>query len=301
MRRAFHASSLGFGRARWLVELTGDVCAQEIPDDRIEFLRIAAVRQCTVPSADGRGGCGARKLVDAEGSAHLGGMPECFQPMPPEELKVARRAPGYSGLHDDARQILDSTSDTRWRVGAGGSYRQRVPRANGWTTADVIFAIGSSLTATPYGQRFAQDKFLIHSASTTRTRRSTRTRSADIGLRRRREAHARGLDRRRRKASIGEDRAATTGVQGPRRCKTARRCLARPSGMPYLTNDDSPLSAVSGHTRDEPTCSTARTSVVTHDAGAPRATRSCRSTTRRHPIATSVGARRHISASRSPS
>ena len=57
----------------------------------------------------------------------------------------------------------------------------RLAPARQWLDdCDVLFAVGTSLTATPYGQRFSRDKFLVHSViADDEINKDT---AADIGL-----------------------------------------------------------------------------------------------------------------------
>ena len=146
-------------------------------------------------------------------------------------------------------------------LGAGGS-TVTGPARQWLDDADVIFAVGASLTSSPYAQRFSPEKFLIHSViNIDEINKDT---IADIGL----AGDARltltaMLDLV--KGLVGED-GRNTGVQ-------ERIAVARTEWMeswrPYLTNDDAPLSPYRvihemGQNLD------LENSVVTHDAGAPR-------------------------------
>jgi thiamine pyrophosphate-dependent acetolactate synthase large subunit-like protein len=167
------------------------------------------------------------------------------------DIPVYTSMPGKSAF--DERHPLS--------LGAGGS-TVTGPARQWLDSADVIFAIGASLTSSPYAQRFSLEKFLIHSViNIDEINKDT---VADIGL---------AGDARLTltaildvvKGLIGED-GRSTGVQD-RIAKSRAEWME--SWRPYLTNNDAPLSPYRvihemGQTLD------LENSVVTHDAGAPR-------------------------------
>ena len=146
-------------------------------------------------------------------------------------------------------------------VGAGGS-TVAGPARQWLDDCDVLLAVGTSLTATPYGQRFSRDKFLIHAVIADEE--INKDTAADIGLVGDAKLTLTALIDAV-KGLIGED-GRDTGVRA--RVKEARDTwLAR--WRPYLTNDDGPLSPYRViHEMNEVLDN--ENSVVTHDAGAPR-------------------------------
>ena len=147
MRRAFHA--LRSGRpGPVLVEMPGDVCGQPIPDNAPTYASPGPALYA--PSA-GAVADAARKLVDAEEPLIWAGA-GVMSADATEELRalaelldvpVYTSMPGKSAF--DERHTLS--------VGAGGSTVAGPARQ--WLDAcDVLFAVGTSLTATPYGSAF---------------------------------------------------------------------------------------------------------------------------------------------------
>ena len=55
-------------------------------------------------------------------------------------------------------------NDIHLAIGSGGMTTTG-PARKWLKEADLIFAIGTSLTTTPYGQRFSEQTFLIHSVN----------------------------------------------------------------------------------------------------------------------------------------
>ena len=255
MRRAFHA--LRTGRpGPVLVEMPADVCSQPVPDDAPAYTSPAAAMYA--PSA-GAIADAARKLVDAEepliwagsGIMTAGACDELQTLAELLDVPVFTSMPGKSAI--DERHPLS--------VGAGVS--STTGPARQWLdNCDVLFAVGSSLTWTPYGQSFSRDKFLIHSVIADEE--INKDTAAAIGLvgdaKLTLEAMIDAV-----KGLIGED-GRDNGTK-------ARIAEAREAWMaqwrPYLTNDDGPLSPYRViHEMNEVLDS--ENSVVTHDAGAPR-------------------------------
>lgn len=255
MRRAFHA--LRTGRpGPVLVEMPGDVCAAPIPDNAPTYVSPSPAQYA--PSA-GAIADAAKHLVDATepliwAGAGVMSADACAELRTLAELldvPVYTSMPGKSAF--DERHPLS--------VGAGGS-TVAGPARQWLDDCDVLLAVGTSLTATPYGQRFSRDKFLIHAViADEEVNKDT---AADIGLvGDAKLALAALIDAV--KGMIGED-GRDTGVRA--RVKEARETWLA-SWRPYLTNDDGPLSPYRViHEMNEVLDN--ENSVVTHDAGAPR-------------------------------
>ena len=255
MRRAFHA--LRTGRpGPVLVEMPGDVCSAPIPDNAPSYVSPTPAEYA--PSA-GAVADAARHLVDAKepliwAGAGVMAADACAELRTLAELldvPVYTSMPGKSAF--DERHPLS--------VGAGGS-TVAGPARQWLDDCDVLLAVGTSLTATPYGQRFSRDKFLIHAViADEEVNKDT---AADIGLVGDAKLTLAALIDTV-KGLIGED-GRDTGVQA--RVKEARDAwLTR--WRPYLTNDDGPLSPYRViHEMNEVLDN--ENSVVTHDAGAPR-------------------------------
>lgn len=255
MRRAFHA--LRSGRpGPVLVEMPGDVCTMPIPDNAPPYVSPKATLYA--PAA-GAVADAARQLVEAKEPLIWAGA-GVLSASATEELKILAElldAPVYTSM--PGKSAFDERHPLA--VGAGGATVAGPARL--WLDAcDVLFAVGTSLTATPYGQRFSRDKFLIHSAiADDEINKDT---AADIGLvgdaKLALEALIDAV-----KGLIGAE-GRDTGVRV--RVKAARDAwLAQ--WMPYLTNDDGPLSPYRVIHEMNQVLDGER-SVVTHDAGAPR-------------------------------
>ena len=255
MRRAFHA--LRTGRpGPVLVEMPGDVCAQSIPDDAPPYVSPAPALYA--PAA-GAVADAVKKLIDAAepliwagaGVMSAGATEELRTLAELLDIPVYTSMPGKSAF--DERHPLS--------VGAGGA-TVGGPAREWLDNCDVLFAVGSSLTATPYGQRFSPDKFLIHSVIADEE--INKDTVADIGL---------VGDAKLTLAAMIDVAKGLVGESGRASGVQARVKAARDAWLvqwrPYLTNDDGPLSPYRvihemNRVLDNDN------SVVTHDAGAPR-------------------------------
>jgi len=158
MRRAMHRlRSSAPGPV--VVELPPEVVGQDIPDDALNYQLPRPVRGA--PSA-GDVADAAKALVDANNPMiWAGGGVMAAQAT--EELKALAElleVPVYTSLPGK------SAIDERHPLAIGSGGLTTTGPARKWLKeSDLIFAVGSSLTTTPYGQQFAQEKFLIHSVN----------------------------------------------------------------------------------------------------------------------------------------
>ena len=258
MRRAFHA--LRSGRpGPVLVEMPADVCMAAIPDGA--FAYTSPKPALYAPSA-GDVADAARQLIDAKEPLIWAGAGVMSADATSELRALAELldAPVYTSM--PGKSAFDERHPLS--VGAGGGTTPG-PARQWLDDCDVLLAVGTSLTATPYGQRISSGKVLIHSViADDEINKDT---AADIGLvGDAKLALAALIDAA--KGLIGEagEAGRRTGVRA--RIKDAKDEWLR-QWTPYLTNDDGPLSpyrvihemnAVLDHDN----------SVVTHDAGAPR-------------------------------
>ena len=255
MRRAFHA--LRSGRpGPVLVEMPADVCMAAMPEDAPGY--VSPSPALYAPAA-GAIADAARRLVDAKEALIWAGAGVMSADATQElrtlaellDVPVYTSMPGKSAF--DERHPLS--------VGAGGATAAG-PARQWLDDCDVLFAVGTSLTATPYGQRFSRGKFLIHSViAEDEVNKDT---AADIALvGDARLTLAALIDAV--KGLIGED-GRDTGVQA--RVKQAKDAWLE-QWLPYLANDDGPLSPYRViHEMNR--VLDGENSVVTHDAGAPR-------------------------------
>ena len=255
MRRAFHA--LRSGRpGPVLVEMPADVCMAAMPEDAPGY--VSPSPALYAPAA-GAIADAARRLVDAKEALIWAGAGVMSADATQElralaellDVPVYTSMPGKSAF--DERHPLS--------VGAGGATAAG-PARQWLDDCDVLFAVGTSLTATPYGQRFSRGKFLIHSViAEDEVNKDT---AADIALVGDAKLTLAALIDAV-KGLIGED-GQDTGVQA--RVKQAKDAWLD-QWLPYLANDDGPLSPYRViHEMNR--VLDGENSVVTHDAGAPR-------------------------------
>lgn len=255
MRRAFHA--LRTGRpAPVAVEMPADVCAQEIPNNAPSYssptqadympsasaIKDAAEKLASASNPIIWAGAG---VLSARATQELQELAELL------DIPVFTTMPGKSAI--DERHRLS--------VGAGGSTTTG-PARNWLRECDVIFAIGASLTSSPYAQRVGPDKFVIHSVIDHEE--VNKDVAADIAL----VGDAKlVLDSLidQLKGMLGandRDRGTAQRIQDIKSAWTAK-------WQPYLTNNDGPLSPYRViHEMNQNL--DGENSIVTHDAGAPR-------------------------------
>ena len=255
MRRAFHA--LRTGRpGPVVVELPGDVCAAAIPENAPPY-RSPSVAEF-VPSASLIADA-AKALLEAKepliwagaGVMSASATDELRELAELLDCAVFTTMPGKSAF--DERHPLS--------VGAGGS-TVTGPALQWLTDSDVIFAVGASLTTSPYAQRVRSGKFLIHNViDDNEINKDT---YADIGLvGDTKLTLAAMIDSLK---GLNGESPRETGVQ--QRIKSAKDAwLAQ--WQPYLTNDDGPLSPYRVIHEMNVNLDKSK-SIVTHDAGAPR-------------------------------
>ena len=255
MRRAFHA--LRSGRpGPVLVEMPADVCMAAMPEDAPGY--VSPSPALYAPAA-GAIADAARRLVDAKEALIWAGAGVMSADATQElrtlaellDVPVYTSMPGKSAF--DERHPLS--------VGAGGATAAG-PARQWLDDCDVLFGVGTSLTATPYGQRFSRGKFLIHSViAEDEVNKDT---AADVALVGDAKLTLAALIDAV-KGLIGED-GRYTGVQA--RVKQAKDAWLE-QWLPYLANDDGPLSPYRViHEMNR--VLDGENSVVTHDAGAPR-------------------------------
>ena len=255
MRRAFHA--LRSGRpGPVLVEMPADVCMAQIPEGAPAY---ASPPPALYAPAAGAVADAARQLVDAKEPLIWAGAGVMSADATNELRTLAELldAPVYTTM--PGKSAFDERHPLS--VGAGGSTAAG-PARQWLDDCDVLFAVGTSLTATPYGQRFSRDKFLVHSViADDEINKDT---AADIGLVGDAKLTLAALIDTVR-GLIGEQ-GRDTGVR--ERIKDAKDAWLK-QWLPYFTNDDGPLSPYRViHEMNQ--VLDGENSVVTHDAGAPR-------------------------------
>jgi acetolactate synthase I/II/III large subunit len=259
MRRAFHALRNGTP-GPVVVELTADVCAQEVPEAAQNYKSPKIHRQS--PEAS-----------DIEAAA---------------DALIAAKRPViwagagvlFSGATDALRELAELTAtpvfctmpgksamDERHKLALGAGSGTTTGPANDWLTgSDVLLALGSSLTRTPYGQKIKPGKTIIH--NTNNPDELNKDEAADIGLV--------GDTALTIQALIACIKAKTGGKGCGDRAKAEAAVAASKAKWmeqwsPVLAADEEPISyyrviRALNETLD------LENSIVTHDAGAPRDT-----------------------------
>jgi len=255
MRRAMHRlRSASPGPV--VVELPPEVVAQDIPDAARNYV---SPRRVVGAPSPGDLADAAKALVNAKdpmiwagaGVMAAGATGELKALAELLEVPVYTSLPGKSAI--DERHPL--------AIGSGGM-TVTGPGRHWLKESDLIFAVGSSLTTTPYGQRLDDGKFLIHSVNdVTEINKDT---ICDIGL----VGDAKvtlTLMIDAVKGLVGEQGRSTGAADRIRAMKTEWWA----AWMPYLTSDSEPISPYRVIWELDQNLDR-ENAIVTHDAGAPR-------------------------------
>jgi acetolactate synthase-1/2/3 large subunit len=257
MRRAFHALRNGTP-GPVVVELTADVCAQEVPDAMQNYKSPKIHRQLPEPSA-----------IEEAATAFLNGK---------KRVIWAGFGVLFSGATDALSELAELTAspvfctmpgksafDERHPLSLGAGSGTTTGPAHHWlTNSDVILALGSSLTRSPYAQKINPGKTIIH--NTNNPEDLNKDEAVDVGLV--------GDTRLTVEALIAciKEKTDNRG-SGDRHQIEAEVAAVRATWMaewsPILNSDEEPISyyrviQALNETLD------AENSIVTHDAGAPR-------------------------------
>ena len=173
MRRAFHALRNG-APGPVVVELTADVCAQDVPEAMQNYKSPKIHRQLPEPSAikdAATAFLNAKQRVIWAGSGVLfSGATEVLR-----ELAELTASPVFCTMPGK------SAFDERHPLALGAGSGTTTGPAHHWlTNSDVLLALGSSLTRSPYAQRVSQGKTIIH--NTNNPDELNKDEAADIGL-----------------------------------------------------------------------------------------------------------------------
>lgn len=259
MRRAFHALRNGTP-GPVVVELIADVCAQEVPEAARTYQSPKIHRQ--VPEAS---------AIEEAAAALIGAK---------RPVIWAGQGVMFSGGTDALRELAEliaapvfctmpgkSAFDERHPLALGAGSGTTTGPANEWLTgSDVMLALGTSLTRSPYAQKVKPGKTIIH--NTNNADELNKDEAADIGLV--------GDTKLTIQALIACINAKTGGRGVGERSRTQAEVAAAKAAwmakwMPVLTDDSEPISyyrviQALNDTLDP------ENSIVTHDAGAPRDT-----------------------------
>jgi acetolactate synthase I/II/III large subunit len=257
MRRAFHALRNG-APGPVVVELTQDVCGQEVPEAGMNYRSPKLSRQ--TPEA-GDIAAAVDALLKAEKPVIWAGAGVLFSNATGALRELAEliatpvfcTMPGKSAM--DERHPL--------ALGAGGGTTTKA--AHTWLTeSDVFLGLGTSLTRSPYGQAIRGGKTMIH--NTVNPDDINKDEAADIGLV--------GDTLLTIEALIAEVKARTGGKGAGDRTKVeAEVATVKAEWLaewtPVLTSDEEPLSYYRVIHEINQNLDL-ENSIVTHDAGAPR-------------------------------
>ncbi|MBT4486698.1 MAG: thiamine pyrophosphate-requiring protein [Rhodospirillaceae bacterium] len=257
MRRAFHALRNGTP-GPVVVELTGDVCSQEVPEAARNYQSPKLTRQAPEASAIS---AAAKALIAAK-----------------KPLIWAGAGVLFAGATDALRELAELTAtpvfctmpgksafDERHPLALGaGSGATTLPAHRWLCDSDVLLALGSSLTRSPYGQAVRPGKLLIHNSINPDD--INKDEAADIGLV--------GDTCLTIQALIEEVKAQTAGQgMGDRGQVEAEIAAIKAQWMeewtPILTSDEEPLNYYRVIHEINQNLDL-ENSIVTHDAGAPR-------------------------------
>ncbi len=257
MRRAFHALRNGTP-GPVVVELTADVCAQDVPEAMQNYKSPKIHRQLPEPSAikdAATAFLNAKQRVIWAGSGVLfSGATEVLR-----ELAELTASPVFCTMPGK------SAFDERHPLALGAGSGTTTGPAHHWlTNSDVLLALGSSLTRSPYAQRVSQGKTIIH--NTNNPDELNKDEAADIGLigdtRLTIEALITCIKEKTDGSGVGDRSEVEANVVAVR-----AEWMAEWSSV--LNSDEEPISyyrviQALNETLD------IENSIVTHDAGAPR-------------------------------
>ena len=257
MRRAFHALRNGTP-GPVVVELTADVCAQNVPEAMQNYKSPKIYRQLPEPSAiedAATAFLNARQRVIWAGSGVLfAGATVALR-----ELAELTASPVFCTMPGK------SAFDERHPLALGAGSGTTTGPAHHWLrNSDVLLALGSSLTRSPYAQKVSSGKTIIH--NTNNPDELNKDEAADIGL-----IGDTGLTIEALIACIKEK--SDGGGAGDRSKVEADVAAVRAEWMAewssVLNSDEEPISYYRVIQALNETLDT-ENSIVTHDAGAPR-------------------------------
>ncbi|MEW6672014.1 MAG: thiamine pyrophosphate-requiring protein [Thermodesulfobacteriota bacterium] len=257
MRRAFHA--LKNGRpGPVVVEIPSDIANQEVPEAALAYRPPAGMRQvpCKGDIQDA-----ARALLAAKRPVIWAGMGVLLSGATAEltELAELLEVPVYTSMPGK------SAMDERHPLALGAGSGATTLAARTWLqSADVLFAVGASLSRTPFAQRIPAGKIIIH--NTVSQEDINKDQAADIGL---------AGDARETLRAVIEEVKAAVGPEGRRGQTTVPAEIADIKAkwygewLPMLTDDTEPINPYRIIWEIDRNLDRER-SIVTHDAGAPR-------------------------------
>lgn len=259
MRRAFHNLRNGRG-GPVVVEIPADVAEQEVPESALEYQPPKRLVQS--PSASDVADA-ARLLLNAKKPVIWSGMGVLFSSATQElqELAELTQIPVYTTLPGK------SSFDERHPLSLGaGSSATTAPARRWLQESDVLFAVGSSMTRTSYGQPIPDGKVIIHNVESIED--INKDFAVDVGLP--------GDAKLTLQALIGEVKSqigdgGRNGQNGIAQEIAEIRKGWLDEWTPLLNSDEVPIGSYRVIGELERNLDK-ENSVVTHDAGAPRDT-----------------------------
>ena len=256
MRRAFH--HLRNGRpGPVIIEIPADVGGQEVPDSGLNYQPPKRLLQ---GPSQGDVADAARLLLNARKPLIWSGMGVLFSSATEElrELAELTQIPVYTTM--PGKSSFDERHPLSLGAGSGATSLQ----ARRWIQeSDVLFAVGSSMTRTSYGQPIPDGKVIIHNVESIED--INKDFSADVGLPGDAKLTLQALIDEV-KAQVGEAGRPANGV-AEEIAEVRRGWLAE--WTPLLETDEVPIGTYRVINEIEKNLDR-ENSVVTHDAGAPR-------------------------------
>jgi acetolactate synthase-1/2/3 large subunit len=257
MRRAFHA--LRNGRpGPVVVEMPSDVCGEEVPEAGLQYRSPKVSIQLPSPS-DVKDA--VKALLEAKKPVIWAGMGVLLAGASAAltefaeltEIPVYTTMPGKSSI------------DERHPLALGGGSGATTLAARQWLQeSDVLFAVGSSMTRTGYGQPIPTGKLIIHNVGSLED--INKDFAADIALPGDAKATLAAMIEEV-KSQLGENgRKGQTGVPGEM-AKVKEQWME--AWMPLLTDNEEPINPYRVIWELNQNLDL-ENSIVTHDAGAPR-------------------------------
>ena len=256
MRRAFHALRNGPG-GPVVVEMTSDVCAQEVPEEGLNYH--SPKSSCQVP-ASGDIKDAVKALLGADKPVIWAGRGVLFS----DATDELRTLVDLTGIPVFCTMPGKSAFDERHPLSLGaGSGATTLPAHQWLKECDVLMALGASLTRTFYAQPIRGAKTIIQ--NTENPDDINKDEAVDIGLIGDTKLTLQAIIDEV-KAQVGEEGTGDSAVAGE--IAAVKKAWMK-EWTPLLTSDAEPLNTYRviheiNETLDRDN------SIVTHDAGAPR-------------------------------
>ena len=257
MRRAFNALRNG-PPGPVVVELTADVCAQEVPEAALTYKSPKLTRQMPesgdIIAATSALLAAKRPMIWAGAGVLFSGATASVR-----ELAELTAAPVYCTM--PGKSAFDERHPLALGAGSGAT---TLPAHRWLSNSDVILALGTSLTHTPYGQQIQPGKLIVH--NTINPEDVNKDEGSEIALI--------GDAALTTQALVDEVKSQTGGNgSGDRNIVEAEIAAIKAEWMkdwmPLLTSDEEPLNYYRVIHEINQNLDL-ENSIVTHDAGGPR-------------------------------